>query len=395
MEKSEKTALQAILITLFIFGIKVIAAIITGSIALKAEAFHTFSDSIASMTVFAGLKMAKRKTKTFPYGLYKIENLMSVVISLLILYSGYEIAMEAIGATQIDLKNFGFGIILLGVVIIITFLFSRYEMKIGEEINSPILLADAQHSRTDVLSNTVVMIAIIFGSIGYQLDKIAALIVVVFIAKTGFEILKDGVKVLLDASVDYETLSKTEKIILNTPQVVEIKSLTERNSGRFKFIESNIIIKTHNLDKAHIIADKIEENIKKELGNIDQVLIHYEPMKKEEIVYAIPLMEDKESISPHFGEAPWFMFIIFKNGEKTANRVKVIQNPCIKEEKGKGILAAEFLLQNSVDVVIVKKDFSGKGPAYVFSDANVEVVLTEEEKPLLAIEKLGLNYNAN
>lgn len=395
MEKSEKTALQAILITLFIFGIKVIAAIITGSIALKAEAFHTFSDSIASMTVFAGLKMAKRKTKTFPYGLYKIENLMSVVISLLILYSGYEIAMEAIGATQMDLKNFGVGIILLVVVIIITFLFSRYEMKIGKEINSPILLADAKHSRTDVLSNMVVMIAIIFGSIGYKLDKIAALIVVVFIAKTGFEILKDGVKVLLDASVDYETLSKTEKIILNTPQVVEIKSLTGRNSGRFKFIESNIIIKTHNLDKAHIIADKIEENIKKELGNIDQVLIHYEPMKKEEIVYAIPLMEDKESISPHFGEAPWFMFIIFKNGEKTANRVKVIQNPCIKEEKGKGILAAEFLLQNSVDVVIVKKDFSGKGPAYVFSDANVEVVLTEEEKPLLAIEKLGLNYNAN
>ena len=395
MEKSEKTALQAILITLFIFGIKVIAAIITGSIALKAEAFHTFSDSIASMTVFAGLKMAKRKTKTFPYGLYKIENLMSVVISLLILYSGYEIAMEAIGATQMDLKNFGVGIILLVVVIIITFLFSRYEMKIGKEINSPILWADAKHSRTDVLSNMVVMIAIIFGSIGYKLDKIAALIVVVFIAKTGFEILKDGVKVLLDASVDYETLSKTEKIILNTPQVVEIKSLTGRNSGRFKFIESNIIIKTHNLDKAHIIADKIEENIKKELGNIDQVLIHYEPMKKEEIVYAIPLMEDKESISPHFGEAPWFMFIIFKNGEKTANRVKVIQNPCIKEEKGKGILAAEFLLQNSIDVVIVKKDFSGKGPAYVFSDANVEVILTEEEKPVLAIEKLGLTYNAN
>ena len=395
MEKSEKTALQAILITLFIFGIKVIAAIITGSIALKAEAFHTFSDSIASMTVFAGLKMAKRKTKTFPYGLYKIENLMSVVISLLILYSGYEIAMEAIGATQIDLKNFGFGIILLVVVIIITFLFSRYEMKIGKEINSPILLADAQHSRTDVLSNIVVMIAIIFGSIGYQLDKIAALIVVVFIAKTGFEILKDGVKVLLDASVDYETLSKTEKIILNTPQVVEIKSLTGRNSGRFKFIESNIIIKTHNLDKAHIIADKIEENIRKEVRNIDQVLIHYEPMRKEEIVYAIPLMEDNESISPHFGEAPWFMFIIFKNGQKTANRVKVIQNPCIKEEKGKGILAAEFLLQNSIDVVIVKKDFSGKGPAYVFSDANVEVILTEEEKPVLSIEKLGLTYNAN
>ncbi|MFA9379103.1 MAG: cation transporter, partial [Lachnotalea sp.] len=83
------------------------------------------------------------------------------------------------------MKDFGLGIILLVVVVIITFLFSRYELKIGEEINSPILLADANHSRTDVLSNTVVMIAIIFGSIGYKLDKIAALIVVVFIAKTG------------------------------------------------------------------------------------------------------------------------------------------------------------------------------------------------------------------
>ena len=131
------------------------------------------------------------------------------------------------------------------------------------------------------------------------------------VAKTGFGILKDGVKVLLDASVDYETLSKTEKIILNTPQVVEIKKLTGRNSGRFKFIESNIIIKTHNLDKAHIIADKIEENIKKEVRNIDQVLIHYEPVQKEETIYVIPLTEEKNEICSHFGEAPWFMFITF------------------------------------------------------------------------------------
>ena len=104
----------------------------------------------------------------------------------------------------------------------------------------------------------------------YTRLKILCLLLFVFIAKTGFEIMKDGVKVLLDAFVDYETLSKTEKIILNTPQVVEIKSLTGRNSGRFKFIEANIIIKTHNLDKAHIIADKIEENIRKEVRNIDR-----------------------------------------------------------------------------------------------------------------------------
>ena len=392
MEKSEKIALQAILVAFFIFGIKLIAAIITGSIALKAEAFHTLTDFIASLTVYAGLKIAKRKTKSFPYGLYKIENLISVVISLLVLFSGYEIALEAINAKQTEVKNSIVGIIILIVVVLISFVFSKYEKKVGKEINSPILIADADHGYIDVLSNIIVMVSIILGTIGYHLDKIATLIVVIFIAKTGLGILKDGVKVLLDASVDYETLSKTEKIILNTPQVVEIKKLTGRNSGRFKFIEANIVIKTHNLDKAHLIADKIENQIKQELCNIDHVLIHYEPMQKEEMIYVIPLTEEKNKISSHFGEAPWFMFVTFKTGERVAKQAEVMVNPFMNEEKGKGILAAEFLIKKGIDVVIVKKDFASKGPAYVFSDSNVEVVLTEEEIPEAAIGKLGLSY---
>ena len=392
MEKSEKIALQAILVAFFIFGIKLIAAIITGSIALKAEAFHTLTDFIASLTVYAGLKIAKRKTKSFPYGLYKIENLISVVISLLVLFSGYEIALEAINSKQTEVKNSILGIIILVVVVLISFAFSKYEKKVGKEINSPILIADADHGYIDVLSNIIVMVSIILGTIGYHLDKIATLIVVIFIVKTGFGILKDGVKVLLDASVDYETLSKTEKIILNTPQVVEIKKLTGRNSGRFKFIEANIVIKTHDLDKAHLIADKIENQIKQELSNIDHVLIHYEPMQKEEMIYVIPLTEEKNKISSHFGEAPWFMFVTFKTGERVAKQADVMVNPFMNEEKGKGILAAEFLIKKGIDVMIVKKDFASKGPAYVFSDSNVEVVLTEEEIPEAAIGKLGLSY---
>lgn len=392
MEKSEKTALAAIVINGFLFGIKAVAAVATGSIALKAETFHTFSDFIASLSVFAGLKIAKRKTKTFPYGLYKIENLMSVIISLLILYTGYEIAMEAITSTETNLKNSWLGIAVLLLSVMATFLFSRYEKKVGKEINSPILLADAEHIRSDVLSNAVVMIAIFFGSIGYHFDKIAALIIVIFIVKIGIGILKDGVKVLLDASVDYETLSKTEKIIENTPQVVEIKTLTGRNSGRFKFIEANIVIKTHNLDKAHLITNKIEHEIKQNVENIDHILIHYEPMQKEEMVYAIPLTEEQKEISSHFGEAPWFLFLSFKSQENYTKKVQITANPFTGEERAKGILAAEFLIKKGVDVIIVKKDFASKGPAYVFSDSNVEVVVTEEEKIMAAMNELGLSY---
>ena len=393
METSERTALLAIFINLAIFSVKYVSAAISGSIALKAEAFHTLADLVSSLTVFAGLKIAKRKTRTFPYGLYKIENLLSVLISLAIFYSGYEIAREAIGTVSVELKYPGFAIFSLLFALIVTFWFSGYEKKIGQKINSPILLADAAHIRIDVFSNGVVLLAIISGLLGFHLDRIAALIVVIFITKTGLQILIDGAKVLLDASVDYETLSKIEKIILKTPQVVELKTLTGRNSGRFKFIEASIVLKTHDLDKAYFIANKIEKDIQAEIKNIDKILIHYEPLQKAEILYALPLTDDHVSISSHFGEAAYLMLITFKAGEKANAKVEILNNPFIHVERGKGILLAEYLTKKMVDIVLLKKDFSSKGPAYVFSNANIEVIQTEAQTPQEALANLGLSVS--
>jgi len=395
MEVSERTALMGMALNFFIFGIKYVSASASGSIALKAEAFHTLADFIASLTVFVGLKIAKRKTKAFPYGLYKIENLMSVVVALVIIYSGYEIVLEAINAGATELKNSPIAIVSLVIAIIATYVFSRYERRVGKKINSPILLADSAHIHTDVLSNAVVLIAIITSLIGYQLDKIAAFIVAGFIFKTGVQMFLNGIRVLLDASLDHETLSKVEKIILETPQVIELKKLTGRNSGRFKFIEADIVLKAYYLEKAHFIVDGIEDRIKDKIKNIDHILIHYEPLQKEETVYAFPLTEDKALINSHFGESPYFMLIKFKVGETIASEVDIINNPYIKIEKGKGILAAELLTQNLIDYIILKNDFNSKGPAYVFSNSNTAIVVVDERTPEEALERLGLGYDAN
>lgn len=388
MEKSEKVVLIGILVNLIIFGIKYITAIVTDSVAVKAEAFHTFTDLIATVTVFVGLKIAKRKVKAFPYGLYKMENLVSVCISFIIFYTGYEIVLEVMKNPSSNPKNSGIAILCLGVATLLTFWFSRYEKKVGQEINSPLLIADSEHIHIDVLSNVVVLIAFISNLLGYQVDKIAAFIVVGFILKAGFEILKDGAKVLLDASLDYDTLNQVEKIIVDTPQVVELKALTGRNSGRFKFIEATIVLKTHDLDKAHFIADQIERQVKAEIKNIHQVLIHYEPLQKEELIYAIPLLGNQKFISSHFGEAEYFMLAAFR--EKAICKVSIVHNPYDQVEKGKGILAAEFLAKNKVDFIIVKNDFANKGPAYVFANSNIELILTNEETAQKALEKLGL-----
>lgn len=395
MEESERTALLALALNLVIFSIKYLAASVSGSIALKAEAFHTFADLVSSLTVIIGLKIAKRKTKSFPYGLYKIENLTSVIISLVIFYSGYQIVLEVINSTSNELRNSDLAILSLLFSVIITFWFSWYEKKIGQKINSPILLADAAHIRTDVLSNTVVLLAVLSNLIGYQLDKIAALIIVGFIAKTGFQIFKDAARVLLDASLDYETLSKIKKIIMDIPQVSELKMLTGRNSGRFKFIEASIALETNDFSKAHFIADKIENYIKNEIKHIDQVLIHYEPLEKDKVIYAFPLTDDQNSISSHFGEVSYFMLVTFQMADKVASKVEVLSNPYSEVERSKGILAAEYLSKNKVNIVIVKNHFESKGPLYVFSNANIEVKLTKGETPQQALKNLGLILSAS
>jgi cation diffusion facilitator family transporter len=396
VEKGQKVALLAIGINLGLFGMKYFFAMLSGSIALMAEAFHSLSDVIASSTVFAGLIIAKRKTKSFPYGLYKVENLVSIVVALAIFYAGYEIVAEAIQGSTSELQNLGITIASVVCAMAITYGFSRYEAVVGAEIESPSLIADARHMWVDMLSNAVVLAGLLSNLAGFNLDRIAVFIVVLFIAWAGGKIFIDGIRVLLDASLDYATLSSAEKLILDEPQVAEIQNLTGRNSGRYKFIEANIVLKTHDFDKANFIVHRIEVNIKNQIKNVDRVLIHFEPAQKEKLNYVLPLKDSRQSqISPHFGEAPYFALIKVRVKDKTPIEQKIIENPFTQVEHGKGILVAEFLNKHSIDVVITKESFEGKGPFYVFSNAAVDNLQTESKSIEEALDEIGIHFNSS
>ena len=393
MDKGEKVALLAIGINLALFGIKYTFSTLSGSIALKADAFHSLSDVVASSTVFGGLIIAKRKTKSFPYGLYKVENLVSVMVALAIFYAGYEIVMEATKGVAVELQNIWLTIASVLCIIVITYGYSRYATKVGTEINSPSLIADAKHIGVDMFSSAIVLVALLSSFAGVNLDRISAFIIVFIIAWSGGKILIDGIRVLLDASLDYKTLSLAEKLILAEPQVMEIQHLMGRNSGRYKFIEADIFLKTHDLNRAHFIADRIETNIKSQIKNVDRVLIHYEPTKKENFIYAVPLeYANQQRISRHFGEAPYFGLITVRIKDKKAIEQKVIANPFTQVDHGKGILAAEFLNKHLVDVVITKESFEGKGPYYVFSNAAVDNLITDQGTVEKALEILGIFF---
>ena len=124
------------------------------------------------------------------------------------------------------------------------------------------------------------------------------------------------------------------------------------------------------------------------------MLIHYEPMKKEDLLYALPLVDAKQQrISHHFGEAPYFALVTVSIKDKKVKKQEIISNPFTQVEQGKGILVAEFLNKYSIDVVITKETFEGKGPFYVFSNAAVDNLQTESKSIEEALDEIGIHYN--
>ena len=387
MERNEKIGIYSIAVNLVLVGIKIVLSLLSGSVALVADAIHSSTDVISSATVLAGMKISKRTSKNFPYGLYKVENFVSLLSSVFIFLAGYEIVHTVFFETQ-NLKTENLPYALGGVLLTmaITFAFSRYELREGRAMGSPSLIADAQHIRTDLLSSGVILAGLFGTMFGLDLDKVAALLVVIFVVKAGISILIDALRVLLDASIDFETMDRVKTIIMKDPRVILIKALWGRNSGPFKFIEADIVVKAGSLEKAHFVSQRIERDIRQNVSRVDHILIHYEPQEKETTTCAVPLSDDKMTLAEHFGSAPYFYVATRRETDGALVSEAYHQNPFTRDEKGKGIKISEWLLEKGVDRVYSPREFTGKGPGYVFSDAGVEVMVTGD-KTLHDIQK--------
>ena len=357
---------------------------VSGSLALKADAVHSLADVISALTIFSGILIADRKTKTFPEGLYKVENLVALVSSLFIFFAAYEIAWEALtGHQAYRVQNLSAVVVGIVFIIVVAFLFSRYELKVGLSVGSPSLVADARHVATDLLSTLVILVGVVGSSVGYHLDRYAALVVAALVARMGLQIFLDSVKVLLDATLDYATLDGIGKVLESHPNIRDVISVGGRSSGRYKFVEITVAMDVRLLRDAHAVISDLEEEILDRWPDIDRISIHYEPEKRDSVLVASPLdsnealpPSEQSRLSDHFGSAPHFV-LIRKNVEEGRARVEgTLQNPFFALERKKGVKVAELLAEQSVDQVWTRADLEGKGANYALAALDIEVVPT-------------------
>jgi cation diffusion facilitator family transporter len=381
-----RVAGYAFVLNLFLAVMKGFLAVTSGSLAIMAGAIDSGTDAIASFVIYGGVKLSTRKTRAFPLGLYKLENVASVLIAIFIFIAGYEIAAQVFSGQerlpQIPLPY----IWLLAAATLTIFLFGRYAIRVGRRTHSPTLIAEGRHRQVDVLSSIVVLVAAFLGYLGVDwnirgitIDQMGACLILVFIVRAGWDLLSDGMRVLLDASIDFATLDRIQEIIKNDPQVDRIIELSGRNAGRFQFIHAEVTVKTQDLEAAHQVSRHLEARIREQIPHIEKITILYEPRKRENVRIALPLADEKGRISAHFGEAPWFAVVLVQRTDQTVQKTEVIKNPHAATDTAKGIRVAEWLVQAGVNHVGMKEDVSRKGPGYVLANGGIQVHLIDSD----------------
>lgn len=389
-----RVAAYSLAINAGLVAIKLILSHTTGSLSLAADAVHSFIDIIGSGALILGLIISQRKSSSFPYGMYKVENIVAVIIALLLFGTAYEIVYNAIFSASEIHEFSGWVLVLVATLILVPFLFGRYELRMGTQFNSPSLIADGKNFTADVLASTVVFFGLLGQYMLWPVDRVAAIIVAIFIVKAGWGILVNGMRVLLDASIDNQTLDTIRSTILHDPAVVEVRTIMGRNSGKYVFVEADITLRTSGLERAHQISQRIEQHIAQAVPNVDHIILHYEPQHTTKIRYALPLANHEGLISGHFGEAPYFAIMDIDVVSKKVERTEVIANPHQQVVKGKGITVANFLVTFKPDIIVTREDLAGKGPGYVFADGGIETIQTDADDMGTFIQRSIENHNS-
>jgi len=360
-------------------GIKLAAALLTGSIGLLADSIHSAADVAGSIMVWIGVRLATHKFKRFPYGFYKIENLLALFIGFAILYGAYEVFQIFLSGKSVLPENIPLGIAAVLLGMFLDFFWGRFEAKSGKLINSPGIEASGNHTVSDVYSSAVVLIGLVGSLFGFNLDRWASLIVAVIISKMGITILWDNFKVLLDISVSAEKLESYSKIISRQPGVQTVISIRGRNAGSFRFINVDVGLKAYNLEQADNIASRIETKLKEHDSTIDTVFVHYIHELPRIISVFVPTDESGKKISTYFGQSTHLTRLKYDRESMTYSALTTEPNPEEEEEKHRGIMLAEYIIDNGVDSICCKEDLHDKGPGLMFYRFGIDVRKTDED----------------
>lgn len=264
---------------------KIFYGLFIRSSGVTADGFHSLSDGFSNVIGLVGIALAYQpRDGDHPYGHKKYETLFSLAIAAALLFVSFNLLWEGFARLynpvqpRVDAVSF----VVMTATLIINVFVMKYEMKKGAALQSDILIADAMHTKADVLTTVSVMAALGAAMLGYPLaDAIVTILIALFIVYCAAEIIRQSSRVLCDTAVIID-VKNLEKVVLAVKGVKACHKI--RTRGRCDDINIDLHVQVSpqmHVDSAHKISYEIEYAIKRSIPGVTDVVVHIEPDKKE------------------------------------------------------------------------------------------------------------------
>ncbi len=286
-----------ILFNILLFAIKTLAGILSGSVAIIADAINNLSDASSNVVGFLGFKLSSLPAdEEHPYGHGRYEYIASLIVAFIIMFIGIELFRSSLDKilNPTAIKFEIITVIILVISILIKLFMSVFSSSAGKKIKSDTLLAVATDSRNDVLATLAVLISLtIFKYFNINIDGYVGVLVSAVIIISGVKIIIETVATLLGKAPDKEFVNKLTDKILSYESVIGLHDLLIHDYGPGRRFASAHVEMPAEEDpiKSHEIIDTIEMDIYREMNL--HISLHYDPIStKDEL-----LNEMKEYIS--------------------------------------------------------------------------------------------------
>jgi cation diffusion facilitator family transporter len=252
----------------------------TGAVSVVSDGLHSLTDSFSNIAALLGVRIARKPPDLdHPYGHRKFETMSAAAIAAFLLVVMIEVGRAAWqrfahgGGPAVSPASFAVMVATIAVNLIVTV----YERRAGERLSSEVLLADATHTRSDVLTSLTVIVALAGSAAGYPLlDPIAAFVVVGFIGYAAMQIVKATSDILGDRVAIPE--EEVRSIVMQVPAVLGCHAIRTRGSADFVFLDLHIWMSPETpLDVAHAISHEVKDRLMARFPEIGDAIIHIEP----------------------------------------------------------------------------------------------------------------------
>ncbi|MEN8726367.1 MAG: cation diffusion facilitator family transporter [Sulfurovum sp.] len=267
MSPQKRATLVSSSVATLLLIVKLVLGVASGSVAVLASAIDSLLDMLVSIFNFFAIKKSEETPDNeYHYGKGKIQAIAAVIEGTIITISGIYIIYEAIKKLSIGSVTTLLtpSIVAMTFSIIITYVLVKYLLKIARETDNLVIKADALHYQTDLWSNAAVLVALglVYMTGIDAIDAIFGLGIGLYIIYSAYEIIQEGIEILLDRALNGEMVASIGEIISNHPEVTSYHWLKTRTDGSTNFVEFHMVLRPNILLlEAHRIADEVEDQI--------------------------------------------------------------------------------------------------------------------------------------